>query len=344
MDRRSFINTLGIAGFAGASGLAADFSEANSAAHAQQSELYLPVIAGEGSIDGSLLVAASDAPESVKSIANYVCSGTDDQEEINGAIAEAGELGGQIRLSAGSFNCSSAIRLTRRVALTGRGKATVLRAEGTWAAFDGSTTGAVIEPANDGIDKTMVSQLAIDGNRYQGADVGGIYYNITRKDDFDEGPDAGHTFSDIYIFRTRQHGFHLTGGHMRASHVGRIRVYNVGEEGVNEAHGFLIDCPDGFYTQCESGSSSGSGFYVDNGNNRFTNCKSWYSDLSGWQIRKPRNQFAACESQDNQEHGFYITTGPTSLVGCHADSNSWNPDSPTADFDGFHIPWGIGFS
>ncbi|MCA9967845.1 MAG: hypothetical protein KC423_26555, partial [Anaerolineales bacterium] len=113
-----------------------------------------------------------------------------------------------------------------------------------------------------------------------------------------------------------------------------------GNEGENEAHGFLVECPDNFFNQCECGSSSGSGFFVNGTNLHFVNCKSWYSDLSGWQIHKPRGQFSACEAQDNAQHGFYITTGPTSLVGCHADSNSWNEPNKASDFDGFHIPWG----
>ncbi len=290
----------------------------------------------------SLLVAASDAPAGIQAAAHYVCNGTDDQAEINQAIAYLGTVGGQIQLSPGTFNCGGAIRLNRRVMLVGAGRATILKAIGSWTAFDGTSSGAVIEPVDAGIDKTAIASLAINGNRWSGGDVKGIYYNITTDANFDEGPDAAHYFSDIYIYHTRQHGFHIAGERMRGNNISRLRVYNVGEEGVTEAHGFYVDCPDSFFSQCESGSSSGSGFYAKGGNLHFTNCKSWYSDLSGWQIRTVRGQYAACEAQDNEQHGFYITAGPNSLTSCHADSNGWLPPNghPSPMYDGFHIPWG----
>ena len=347
MERRDFLRGLGLAGAGATTGWwgarAADAAPA--AVHPPAGgaqELFLPAapVGTSGGRAGMLLVAAADAPAVVRAAAHYLCDGNSDQVEINQALADLGSVGGLVQLSEGSFSCSGPVRMRRRTTLLGRGRATRLFAVGSWSAFDGATPGALIEPLDGGVDKTTVAALALDGQRYQGADVGGIYYNIVDNAGFDEGPDAGHWFSDLYIFETRRHGLHVTGERMRASKAAGIRVYNVGQEGVTEAHGFLIACPDGFYTQCESGSSSGSGFYIDGSNNRFTNCKSWYADLSGWQIRKPRGQYSACESQDNAQHGFYITTGPNSLVGCHADSNSWESSAPAVAFDGFHIPWG----
>ena len=292
------------------------------------------------SLGPGLLVAAVDAPAAEKRVAAYRCDGVADQEQIQAAIASLGSNGGQVQLSSGTFFLTDAVRLTNRVLLSGRGRATSLRAAGTWTSFDGARQGALIESATNSVDKAGVSHLALDGARYQGHDIGGIYFNTTSNADFDEGPDAANWFSDLYIFHTRQHGVHFAGSRGRATKASRIRVYNVGQEGVNVAHGFLIDTPDGTYDQLESGSASGAGFWVDGTNNRFTNCKAWYSDLSGWEIRKGRCMFSACESQDNEQHGFYIGAGPNSLTGCHADSNSWNGDSPTSAYDGFHIPWG----
>ncbi len=292
----------------------------------------------------SILVAAADAPVSIQAIAHHVCDGTDDQLEINQAIADLGTLGGWIQLSEGTFNCSGAVRLKRRIALIGRGRATILKAIGTWTGFDGAAQGGVIEPEDSGIDKNLIGFLAIDGNRYQGGDTQGIYYNIDDNSSFDEGPDAGHYFTDVYIQETRRHGFHIMGSRMRGSKVTRIRVYNPGAEGIpgDYAHGFFIECPDAFFSQCECGSASGSGFYVDGAQMHFVNCKSWFSDLNGWHITAVRGMYASCEAQDNEQHGFYITSGPNSLTSCHADSNGWLPPSghPSPMFDGFHIPWG----
>jgi hypothetical protein len=300
---------------------------------------------GDGTLRGGVatlarVVAAADAPLAVRGLADHVCDGVDDQVQINQAIDALAPFGGRVQLTQGTFQCSGPVRLRRRTTLAGEGRSTILAAHGSWAAFDGTAPGAVIESIDDTIDKTHVSMLAIDGRRYQGADVKGVYYNITTRDFFDESSDAAHYFADLYIFETRRHGFHIAGSNMRAACASRVRIYNVGAEGQVVAHGFFVEAVDSFFAQCESGSSSGSGFVVAGANNRFTNCKSWYSDLSGWQILIPRNQFSACESQDNQEHGFYLTTGPNSLVGCHADSNSWNSAAPTSGYDGFHIPWG----
>lgn len=338
MNRREFINKLGYFGLGASSTLALSQAQANPEEGGQ--ELYLPVIRNGQASATSLLVAAINAPPELRAIAHYQCDGVDDQLEINQAISDLTGVGGLVQLSEGTFDITGAIRLDRRITLQGKGRATLLQANGTWTAHDGTTPGAVIEPNGDDIDKTLVTRLAIDGRRYAGSDVKGIYYNITSNAGFDEGPDAANYFVDVYIFETRQHGFQLVGSRNRACSATRVRVYNVGEEGVTTAHGLYIQCPDSFYSQCESGSSTGSGFYVDSANNRFTNCKSWYSDLSGWQIRKPRNQFSACESQDNEQHGFYITSGPNVLTGCHADSNSWNSVTPVVAYDGFHIPWG----
>ncbi|MEZ4512061.1 MAG: hypothetical protein R3C62_09305 [Chloroflexota bacterium] len=337
MNRRTFLHNLGIAALGSSAGAATFAAAAEPAANEQ---IYLPIARTTPGVQ-SILVAATNAPDSLKAVAHYRCDGTDDQAQINQAVQDLGSVGGLVQLSEGTFNCTGAVRLAANVALVGKGRATVLKAFGSWAAFDGTTPGALVEPINDGVEKTAVSSLTLHGNRTNNqASVKGIYYNITRKDDFAEGPDAAHTFSDLYITLTTHHAFHITGTHMRGCQISHIRVFNVGKEGETEAHGFLVECPDNFFNQCECGSSSGSGFFVNGTNLHFVNCKSWYSDLSGWQIRKPRGQFSACEAQDNAQHGFYITTGPTSLVGCHADSNSWDGAAPTAVYDGFHIPWG----
>ncbi len=289
----------------------------------------------------TLLVASADAHPRVREVAHYQCDGTDDDQTIAAAVAALASHGGTVRLSEGLFHCTGAVRLTTRIALVGQGRSTILRAHGTWPAFDGTTVGGLIEPAAADTQKNHVAWLALDGNRYQGAEVKGIYYNITSNAGFDEGPDAGHWFSDLYVFRTRHSAVHLAGGRMRATKLSGVRVYNPGAEGAEPvAHGFHIDCPDGFYTQCECGSASGAGFYIEGANNRFTNCKAWYSDLSGFIVRTWRNQFSACESQDNEQHGFHINSGPNSFVGCHADSNSWNSAAPAQLYDGFHIPAG----
>ncbi len=342
MDRRKFLHHGGVAATLAAPSLLA------TSAHGAGAELSGPGDATfqSGPRAQSILVAAADAPTSLRSAADYRCDGNNDQAQINAAVAFLGARGGLIQLTEGTFNCTGAVRLGRRIALFGKGRATILKAHGTWLAHDGSEGGGVIEPLDDGIDKITVAHLAIDGNRYNNADVRGIYANIETKANFDEFSDAAHTYADLYIHRTRRHGIHLAGSHSRANKLSRIRIINVGDDGAGrtgegyQANGYHLQCNDSSISQCETGSASGNGFYLEGANNRLTNCKAWFSELTGFQVRNWRLQLTACEAQDNREHGFYITSGPTTLVSCHADSNSWNASAPESAYDGFHIPWG----
>ena len=324
MNKRHFLAQMGVVGVGG-------IAAAGSAAAA----------GGTTQSGAGVLVAASNARPEVIDSADYVCSGRNDQAQINEALTDLTPTGGLVQLSEGTFYCSRAVSMPRRCALVGTGRATILKATASWRAFD-DATGALIEPDGNNIDKTYVSSVALHGNRWSGHNVGGVYYNITRSQGFDEPPDPAHVFSDLYVYATASHGIYLNGSQMRGSKVSRIRVFNVGDEGASrKAHGFYIRCPDGMYSQCESGSSSGDGFRVESSNNHFAQCKGWYADGAGWYIRTPRNLFVGCEGQDNEKHGFYIGSGPNTFVGCQADSNSWRPNSPVSNADGFHIPWGL---
>jgi len=87
-------------------------------------------VMGGGVKSVTLLVAASNASESVKSSADYVCDGTDDQVQLNAAIAElkAG-IGGRIVLSEGLFNLSNYLTQfngASNIIFEGQGVATII--------------------------------------------------------------------------------------------------------------------------------------------------------------------------------------------------------------------------
>jgi hypothetical protein len=271
------------------------------------------------------LVASSEAPQSMKDAADFVCTGTNDQRTINQALVAASPgangLGGAVALSPGRFNCSAAVKVRRRTALVGSGRASIIRATRSWS-------GGLIEAATNGTDKVTVSNLGLDGEY---TSVHGIYFNITTQDFDDGSPDAANYITDVYIHATGGNGVHITGSRARAGCVTRVRVWDAG------GHGFLINSPDGFYHQCESGSSGKNGFAITSANNRITNCKAWYADRNGFVVSSVRNQLAACESQDNERHGFYLGSGQVTLTSCHADSNSWNRDNPVVRYSGFQI-------
>lgn len=303
----------------------------------QSNAIYMPVMANAVNPGASILVAASNAPPSVRQAAQYVCDGLNDQTTIHWAMNELGDQGGLIQLSEGTFYCTSAVRMKRQVALCGKGPATILRADYSWNSWET----AVLVSDHPTIHDTFVGFLAIDGNRGE-VDVGGIYYEITSRDQFPVGPDAAHTFTHLYVYHTRSHGIEITGTYMRSTKMSDVRVYGVGNSSTTQSHGFYIRSSDGFYSQCEAGDCTGAGFVIDGSNNHFTACKGWYADRVGWLVASPRNHFAGCSAQDNYEHGFYIRTGPNSFVGCHADSNGWNQQeaNPAVYADGFHLASG----
>ena len=73
------------------------------------------------------VIAASDAPASVKAQADVICTGTADQTAINTAISIVNSAGGGIvRLSAGTFVLTASITDLSNVAIIGCGTATVL--------------------------------------------------------------------------------------------------------------------------------------------------------------------------------------------------------------------------
>jgi hypothetical protein len=289
------------------------------------------------------LVAASDASEAVREMADYRCDGKDDQKEINAAITSCGSAGGTVLLSPGRFVISGAVRLRSLVALVGSGRATVLRASGTWPDGRGSSPGAVVELADGITHRTALRHLTVDGNKDEATCKGLLYALDSYPNDRPGGPDPTFVVDDVHVIDTASVGVHLTGGTNRSGIVSRVRVFGAGD--AHPAEGFLVEAFDALIVQSESGAASGDGFRVVGANNRFSDCKSWYSRRSGFNIDGVRNLLTACEAQDNARHGFLVSTGPNTLTGCHADSNSRpaahaGPDSEVNNrYDGFHLPF-----
>src|SRR5680860_458359 len=89
--------------------LATSFNVASANTHEPQMTYKIP-----------FLVAASNAPQSVKDIAGYVANGTDDQVEIQAAIDALGSPG-RVELSSGTFYTTGAILLNDETVLEGQG-------------------------------------------------------------------------------------------------------------------------------------------------------------------------------------------------------------------------------
>jgi len=132
--------------------------------------------ASEAPRTATYVVAASDAPAHVKRQADYVCDGTDDQVEIQAAIDALPALGGEVRLSQGTFAISTtgafyvgatkyALKIEAdNIALTGTPGTTIVAASGTdVGGTDPSTDFFVMLWVSAG-NHIEVSGIAFDAN------------------------------------------------------------------------------------------------------------------------------------------------------------------------------------
>jgi len=75
----------------------------------------------------TLTVAADNSPAEFKTEADYVCDGTDDQNQIQAAIDSLSATGGIVQLLNGTYNTTNSIKLPDYTVLTGIGAATIIK-------------------------------------------------------------------------------------------------------------------------------------------------------------------------------------------------------------------------
>ena len=162
----------------------------------------------------AVTVAAFDAPQAIKNVSNFVCTGLNDQATINNAINSIAQPTGIVVLSAGNFNCNAPVHTRKGISLLGAGRQTRLIAK------FGDGTGVIIHNGTTR-DNVQVSNLAIFG---EGRDIHGILWN-TGDSGFDEGPwpDAN-PLSYIDIADVARSGVSISGDSNRDIIGKRVRV------------------------------------------------------------------------------------------------------------------------
>ena len=111
-----------------------------------------------GAAHRTLVVAASDASDKIKATADYVCSGSQDELDINTALALYGNDGGVVQLTAGTYDCPTAVLMNyNNVTLRGVGPATILQKSG-------AGTQHVIWQQTGAVHDIAVEDLQIDAN------------------------------------------------------------------------------------------------------------------------------------------------------------------------------------
>lgn len=102
-----------------------------------------------------VLVAASDASDKAKAVADYVCDGTFDEEEINAALLLVSQRGGGIvQLSEGRFVCHRNVELLDDTTLRGLGERSVLASsvDDWWGGAVVESNGAKVRVENVKVD------------------------------------------------------------------------------------------------------------------------------------------------------------------------------------------------
>jgi hypothetical protein len=294
---------------------------------------------------GILRVASMHAPADVKAQCQYVCTGVNDQIQINDALQAATRPGdgfggtgaGCVELVGGDFYIASdnatSINMYPSTWLRGSGPGVFLRPRWTSTSIDRGT----IELVNQSVAHVRVSDLTIGRESDIATNGHGIKFYQSGKASayqMNTGSDPFIWIHDVMILKVRGKGVYLTGaagsGGCRATQVLDVVAWNTSGDG------FDIQSSDCHLTNCNAQpNAGGNGFRIQGGNSKLLNCKSYYSeaDTDGFLITSSRAEVHGCAAQDNGRWGFNISSGDCTVTGCVADSNA----RMTSSGGGFNI-------
>jgi hypothetical protein len=258
--------------------------------------------------DMSYLIAASDASTKSKAKADTVCDGTNDETDINAALA----LGGRVLLSEGTFNIASSVLLKTKSMLCGSGNGTQLKA--TAALND-----AVVRLFDKSCELTVLSDFIVNGALATGGD--GVKID---NEDYGGGwtfADAQHLLQNVLVKGAKAYGFNFPPG---VGYTGRAQTllgcgaYDCGSDG------FYIGTSDTVLTNCVAGVNTGKGFSLYGWGAQVVNCKAYYSGGIGFDVFF-KCQLMNCQSQNNHNTAFVLEGDDNSFCNCVADTNGFNP-------------------
>lgn len=300
--------------------------------------------AGAGGGGTTVFVAASDSPSVVRSRADYVCDGSDDQLTINAALTDAtSRLSGgkqvSIVLADGTYNLSGPILVRNRgMAIRGTSNLTILRKQG--GAFTDAGSGSVpalIKLADTAAGRsaglvTISTMTLMGGSATTG--VSGVVLDLNgTAPDFGNGslgepatsPDANMCVENLYC-RYVPYGVRIlgdvSGSKLRVCRIRDVIVQDYGIAGISGTGGsdsMIHDCT------VQSGQSNNAvGFESLGGNCVFANCKSSYASASGktggigFKFSSSRVYASGVIAQDNPI-GVQITGNDCVLNGAKVD-------------------------
>jgi hypothetical protein len=261
---------------------------------------------------------------------NYTCDGTADDVEINAAITAASAAGGgKVLLSEGTFTLAAAVQMRSKVDLVGQGWGSILSAVA-------SLNGNMVTLQNTSAGEFFIRSLAIDGNKASQASGGGINFDWSGGSFTYGGATCG--LEQVFVRKTKGDAITLKrtdGGNNWYAN----SVFVHSPDGI----GFNLQASDGQWANCASEKTGLQGWQIGGTGacNHLTNCiaadagQITASVGTGFKLSSGRIQLTGCFSQHNSLHGIWVLNNDTTLVGCHADSNSYANGSANAS--GFYV-------
>lgn len=258
------------------------------------------------------LVAASNSSANVKAKADYVCTGTNDQVQIQAAVdAARTEGGGVVKLSSGSFNTSAPITLHPTVTLQGQHGDQIFNPNQL-------TVGSYIKPQNPftgGAAIVLLGQLA---GGYSNKSAEQRIFNITidgsnsaaavhgiQASDYIHGV----VLRDVCVKQVTGKGIYTfteNGAQPFSWTFNRVVVDNSNDVGIH-----LINHSDCTMVDVISIGAGGNNYILSN---------------------MPNSRLIGCRAEWSDNHGFYITgnygtgqgSGGLVMAGCSTDRNGFN--------------------
>lgn len=251
----------------------------------------------------TITVAASNSVSTRN--ADYVCSGADDQVEIQAAIDAA--AGGRVKLEEGLFVLSAQIQPLASVELVGCGPATIIQCSGDHKAYYASAlAGLVIR--NLTIDTNAVTRIGVHFDTCSDIIADSLWFI---------NPELTGYPSPLCLYFLSSYNFsasniHLTGGGLTvgSSYDGVVSDSYI--TGANCAHFIALDSSHGIdFVNCWNHSTYHAGIYIDEG--------SWDCHIIGGnyagtaaqgaiEVRGSRNIVAFADVSESAGDGIQIFT------------------------------------
>lgn len=311
----------------------------------------------DNSVKGNfgILVVSSEASNSDKEKADYICTGASDDIQINNAIEEvySSGVGGAVYLSTGVFNISNSVLLKRGVSVLGAqtGAGSIGYFGTVIAVAAGSNCNAIeyrVDTADWGPSFIKLSDFTVDGNKSTNPTAG---YGIYMYSPLPEEYPMDVLFDRVWCWDCREDGFHIIGDGIyhdveeidgtnpyRFIVDGDITGWQFGANLDLYLKGAAANTNEGYGPTGKLGKYDITGVDYDGinaGKTTITVSQVLVSETTAGMQIKPRNRqrawgimFRNCLSETNFGHGLYADLSQGYITGFYSAYN---------DLDQFHI-------